>query len=345
MKIISSIADDVWHNLGDASYEWWYFDAIANDGYSLVITLFYGLPFSPYYNSKIAAAQTGVGQAPAGQHCAVYFCLYKQDRGTAVYALNEYSQRHFHASSQTPQVKLNNSSLNYTSEGGFTLTIDEPALWKRHIHAELSFQPLFQPQFNNLPGQASDNSTHLWNCVAPRCQVSGDIEITGIFKQQKIHFQGLGYHDHNYGSRPMHHDMNRWHWGRLHTTNFTSIYYLIEDQAKPQNLLAVFNEQGEASYIGSAQLQTKESRHLMGVPYANSLELASDNINLLMNTTGHNGGIVDQGPFYLRFLAAQSLQIGGKTEVGQGFAEAFEPAKLFVKAYWPFIKMKIRKTL
>lgn len=338
MKIISSLSDDVWHKLGNSSYEWWYFDSISEDGYAFTISFFYGLPFSPYYNEKIAKENNSPSADP-GQHVAVYFCLYGPDKPLA-YVLNEYS-RNYNFSKEQPLLKIGNSSLSYDLSKGFLIKLDALALWGRKVSAELVFKPEFFPSIN----WPDSKSEHLWNCVAPRCKVSGELTVTGLLKKRKILFRGLGYHDHNYGSHPMHYDMKRWHWGRLHTKELTAIYYIIENNIGQESFLAVLSSVGETIYLGQANFHYEQKTDLMGVEYFSKINLTTEN-NPLLTLKIVKTRRVDQGPFYLRFLAEQELKTSLKGQESNkeiGFAEAFEPAKLFTKVFWPFVKMPIRK--
>lgn len=336
MKIISDLNDDVWHKLGNSSYEWWYFDAITDNGYSFVVTFFYGLPFSPYYNEKIVQLEQGKDLADPSNHVAFYFCLYENARPIA-YILSEYTRKDFFASESKVDVKVGNNLLTYDQEQGFLIKINDLALWGRKVEGEIAFKPEFFPSIN----WPLKSSQHVWNCVSPRCQVHGELTITGLIKKRKIALQAIGYHDHNYGIRPMHNDMKRWHWGRIHTKKQTAIYYIIENNNEPEAFLMVLSSNGEIVYCDQAIYQFKPKKDLMGVEYFSQIKLNSKETNLIINI--EKTYKVDQGPFYLRFLASQKLELETETVENIGFAEAFEPAKLFVKAYWPFIKMPIRK--
>lgn len=345
MKILSSIKDDVWHQLGDASYEWWYFDAIDQsgdqDGYSLVITFFYGLPFSPFYNKAIEQHQKHQTSAPPGNHAALYFCLYGPNK-TDCYLLNEYQGSSFQAAKDKPLVNIGSSKLHYDKDQGFIVEIDAPALRAKHVKAKLVFQPQLASMrsFASFGDQQPDD--HVWNCVAPHCRVQGEVEIKGLFSTKRVLFNGQGYHDHNYGVRPMHHDMLRWHWGRLHSPEFTSIYYLVETpQQQREGMLAAIDHNGEAIYCGPIDWYADLKRHFMGLSYYPSIVMTSKDSKVKLNIDHHR--FVDQGPFYLRFHAQQQLQFDNKKYGGIGFAEAFEPQRLFIKPFWPFIKMRIRK--
>src|SRR5689334_14274798 len=49
----SSVKEDVWHPKSDAAaYEWWYFDALSDDGKDAVVVIFLdNFIFSPRYNA------------------------------------------------------------------------------------------------------------------------------------------------------------------------------------------------------------------------------------------------------------------------------------------------------
>jgi carotenoid 1,2-hydratase len=360
MRITADLRDDIWHNLSDASYEWWYFDAISADGYGLVITFFYGLPFSPNYQQAILAHEKTGQPAPPDQYCSFYCCLYGPQR-TEAYALNEYSIQHFAAHSDTPSIQIGRSSFIYHPEKGFQLHLDTPALQGRHIYGDLTFRPQFLlasdtfNSFNNnllatfhqptLTTSTLPTTEHVWNCVAPICQVTGELEVTSWWnKTNRWQFQGYGYHDHNYGIRQMHHDMQHWVWGRLHTPQFTSVYYLIEPSNpshSSQNFWLILDHQtAQPYYVGNALVTGNRQTHFMGVDYYSELNLSHhDNLQLHVRANRR----VDTGPFYLRFLANQQLSINGQIHENIGFSEAFRPERLLIKRFWPFIKMRIRR--
>ena len=58
----SSIAADVWHPKRDArGYEWWYFDALSDDGREAIVVIFLdNFIFSPRYNKSVKSRESGV---------------------------------------------------------------------------------------------------------------------------------------------------------------------------------------------------------------------------------------------------------------------------------------------
>ncbi len=67
LQFRSSIDDDVWH--GDpepGAYEWWYFDAISDDGRDALVVIFLtNFVFSPRYNRAFADTSRGADATAA----------------------------------------------------------------------------------------------------------------------------------------------------------------------------------------------------------------------------------------------------------------------------------------
>lgn len=85
----SSIEADVWHAKADPkAYEWWYFDALSDDGSEAVVIVFLdNFIFSPRYNQKRKLIENV-------RFPAISFLYYRD--GKPVYrAINEFSPEKF----------------------------------------------------------------------------------------------------------------------------------------------------------------------------------------------------------------------------------------------------------
>ncbi|MEV0759000.1 lipocalin-like domain-containing protein [Nocardia sp. NPDC050435] len=75
-----------------------------------------------------------------------------------------------------------------------------------------------------MPGrgetQFGDGETFGWVVAAPRARVHGTLELDG----KKIAVTGRGYADHNWGVGDMKRVIDRWHWGRLYTDDYSLLY-------------------------------------------------------------------------------------------------------------------------
>ena len=72
----SSIADDVWHPSDEHSaYEWWYFDAVSDDGRDALTIIFLdNFIFSPRYNKLSAQKTKDEKQETKDTFPAIAFC-------------------------------------------------------------------------------------------------------------------------------------------------------------------------------------------------------------------------------------------------------------------------------
>ncbi|WP_084759936.1 lipocalin-like domain-containing protein [Nocardia mangyaensis] len=87
----------------------------------------------------------------------------------------------------------------------------------------------FELTFDNetpswMPGKGEtrfgDGETFGWVVGAPRARVHGTLEIDG----EQLAVTGRGYADHNWGVGDMKRIIDRWHWGRLYTDEYSLLY-------------------------------------------------------------------------------------------------------------------------
>lgn len=184
----SSIADDVWHAeaRGVGAYEWWYFDAISDDGRDVLVIIFLAdFVFSPRYNRAVSehlrrardasapsfASTSGATPRPA-QVPAVALCLYRDGR-PLVRAINEYAAQDFDARTDHPDCRIarNRFRLDTTlDESRYIITLDEPLRRKQRLKATLQWtiregdfsnkQPFHQPTASPVATPDNAASSH-----------------------------------------------------------------------------------------------------------------------------------------------------------------------------------------
>ncbi|MFF0636448.1 lipocalin-like domain-containing protein [Nocardia sp. NPDC004151] len=67
-----------------------------------------------------------------------------------------------------------------------------------------------------------------WMVGAPRARVHGTLEIDG----RRSTVTGRGYADHNWGTGDMKRIIDRWHWGRLYTDDYSLLYAQVLTQPR-----------------------------------------------------------------------------------------------------------------
>jgi hypothetical protein len=171
-------------------YEWWYFEAAFDNGYSAVIIVW------PMNYSK-----------PWRRQCTVQLSIYTPDGQTLKHYIFP-PRRLFSASSETCDVRVGDSymrgsfpryEVSMEAEGDRVDLVFESEVpgWKPGKGANIVPFPLFK--------------TMGWLVPVPRAKVSGALSLGG----RTLEVEGHGYHDHNWGEAPIFHVVDNWHWGHI----------------------------------------------------------------------------------------------------------------------------------
>jgi carotenoid 1,2-hydratase len=342
----SSIAADVWSPKSNSkAYEWWYFDALSDDGRDAVVIIFLdNFIFSPRYNRRkgeevkgrkgegeLNGAPNPQSQTPNPKSFvpAVAFTYYRD--GKPIYrAINEFKEAEFSAGQDSPSCRIGENYFDFESApygSGYFISI-KTAL-RKNLLLEAQFEWLgiesdFLPQ---KPLNTKD--AHVWNLVVSRADVSGKINIkNGKGKELKlVQFRGTGYHDHNYDNRWLPETVRDWQWGRAHFNDSTAVFYRYRECGEPgatTKLLTIRN--GELRERDADYDEQQLTRDVFGIKYPQRLTfLTEDNMRLRVKQTK----IIDSSFFYLRFLSEMTLTLrDGKPRKATGITEYLNPKAL-----------------
>jgi hypothetical protein len=359
----SSIAADVWHPKKDVkAYEWWYFDALSDDGSEAIVIIFLdNFIFSPRYNkSEGENSESGYAvnlrrriretlfnpksktQNPKSRFPAVAFVYYRN--GKPLYrAINEFSEKDFAASTEKPECVIGDCSFKYETASygsGYLISINAKLSRDRRLEAHfewLSIEADYAPE-----KCAPAESAHCWNMVAPRSDVSGKISVSDK-KGKSIdvrNFRGTGYHDHNLDNRWLPETVKDWHWGRVHFADSTAVFYRYSETNKdePTTKLLVIGD-GKLRECDAVYEESDFARDKFGIKYPTTMRFASEDGLIL---AVKHSKIIDSSFFYLRFLSEMNLTLGdGKTRQTLGITEYLAPKALKFKWLNWLINMRI----
>jgi len=183
--------EDARHRLrGPFAYEWWYFDAVFDNGYSAVAIMWpmnYAKPWRRQSTIQLSI------YTPEGEH-------FKQ------YAFPP--RRLFSGSYTRCDARIGDSYVRGTHPRY------EVKMRAGDIAVDLVFEaetPGWKPRtaVNHVP--VPRYNTMGWLVPLPRATVHGSLNIRG----QKVEVEGHGYHDHNWGEAPFYHVVDNWHWGHV----------------------------------------------------------------------------------------------------------------------------------
>ena len=307
------------------SQEWWYFDAIADDGeYALVAVWYAGLPFDPSYGLAARRYLADPARHPAPDpldHAAIGFSLYRRGK-TAAYALNRYPADRWSTVAEPFAVSLAGSQASRGADGSYRLEVDTPSQdGKRSIRADLTFRPApgTRPIARDFGGSGGP---HHWILAAGDCRVEGTVALDGP-RGLAIEFRGRGYHDHNAGVEELSLGWTRWRWGRVHAGSKTFVYYQAEPKGgRPHSTWIVLEDGLPVEVRDGVSFELQDwKRHPLGIRHARSLRLAGEGAD---GPRWRHRDLVDYGPFYLRWLS--EFEVAGRTATG--FAELLEADRL-----------------
>ena len=307
------------------AHEWWYFDALSDDGRDALVCVWYaGLPFDPSYGVATLRHLRNPAkhsQPRALDHSAIGFSWYRDGKPLA-YALNAHKADQFASQADPFAIKVATSRVERDGTG-YLLTVDTPSVEGRPIRAEFRFHPadLTEPLERDL---GTPDAPHDWILAAADCRVEGKASVGDA----QMNFQGRGYHDHNAGAEDLSVAMRSWEWGRVHAGPLTNFYYRSEPRRGQSQALWIVCRDGRPELVrDQAEVVPEDvSRTVFGIRPAGSFRMADRGVSLVRKTRH----LVDGGPFYLRWIADFDVDdISGNVASGvAGVAELLDTRNL-----------------
>jgi len=320
---------------GTGAYEWWYFDLYDSDRQiGMVAIWFVGIPFSGVRQRSARDASKGGKADSARNFPAVAFSLYGP-RHTIAYMANLHPATSLQTSSDPLRCRIGNNEARY-HDGRYELLLDDTLLDGGKLEGHFSFSPRALvtpvPRQMGVGAQAAIASEHQWIVAAPRCDVVGRVSCGPT----SYDLSGLGYHDHNLGTRPPQNQFSQWEWGRAAFGDRTIIYYGSTGHDGKLSADLVAADDSSPVLAAPATLDRNDSRrNIYGLRYASRLEVRSSAGAISV----HQKRVVDNGPFYMRFLSSFEDARG---ERATGFSEVFRPRALGWRWFWPLLDSRVR---
>jgi len=345
---------DGWHAVtAPGGYEWWYLDAEDRQGdLRLVGILFEGFVFHPQYLRaywRYRRRPTRVAPPLPGDYCCAYLAVYRGGKLAGQF-MSQYPPQQFAARGDALDVAVGPNRL-WAEAGGLRLSL-RGTPWhltamgpKRNsgekLAADLAFEPILaapalQRRFFSRRLSGAD---HHWIIANPLCRARGTIEIGG----QTISLDGLGYHDHNFGTGPIGSGLKRWFWGRVLRDDHVLSFHFARgrDPAVGDEIVVV---RGETCEPQLAQIDVPLSRIRfsrrtalgLGYPASASLGVAAPGDVLQLS----RGRVIDSQPFYLRLIYDAVLD-GDTSRPATALCEVAYPHRL----RWPILGRMIEMSI
>lgn len=340
-RLSSSIAGDVWCPAPDpASYQCWYFDAVSDDGRDVIaITFLDNFIFSPRYNSL--NRDTHASATP--RFPALAFFYYRN--GKPLYAsVAEYDADAFSADGEIPTCRIGDNSFQFESAPygeGYLLQIDITLKNGRRVKANLEWLMVE----GNLSPKKPEGGSFFWNVVAPRCDVTGKVEVyrrTGKIREV-LQFRGTGYHDKRSSARWSPTAIEKWQWGRAHFADVTAVFCNYREPGATEMTTKLAIASADALKEETAYSEEKVfSRTLYGMRYPQRLTFYSrGNFRLRLKQSQ----VIDSSFFFIRCLSEAVLTVGdGKPRKTIAVTEFLTPPALKNRWLDWLIDMRIART-
>lgn len=290
--------DDTLHSYSNEEYyEWWYFDARMENGYSCVATFHW---LNAFIKPHIPTVQLFI-YTPEGKKYVGMAAVKPED---------------CHSSSLSCDVEMGES---FARQENNTYKIN---MRTKHLGVDLLYH-------RRIPGWKQDGTGYLyddglkkqgWIIAAPRSDVEGTLYIDG----ESVPVKGQGYHDKNWGNSHIYDCFSGWYWGRLYDPEFTLIYYWLfqadnHERIISRLLLAIKSEPVLITNDYNLSIQESESCTLFGKPLPKKITLRSNpdsslQFNCSVSTTAvverdHLPKIAEWDQYHWRFLGEHNIKV------------------------------------
>lgn len=327
-------------------FTWFYVDLVDGRGGGATLIWSWGLPFLPGY---ARAARIGRPEQPINRpslNVVVY-----EDFRERFYLLSELPAEECAWGEDGRTWRLGESSFSWTDtdEGPAgasptrtlqgTLDLALPTGGRATGKLWLS-----GPLRRDAPGRqpaAPAASSHLWTPIVAAAR--GCLELQT--PEGPLRVEGRGYHDRNSATQPLHAlGILSWWWGRIALPGRDLIFYRLtpaETGAAPRDLVIEIAEDGSCRTREDAGLQTGRGRRsLWGLRWPGSATFADPDGRPVSVEVA---SLLDNGPFYQRFLLRGRCGQEYGQEYGQGIGEHLVPDRVDGDLLRPLVRMRVHQ--
>jgi hypothetical protein len=309
------------------AFAWWYVDLVDGRGRGLVLIWSFGLPFLPgARNSPTARSRPSLSLA-----------LYEDFR-PSFYTLQQFDPE---------QVRIESPDCMWFGDSRLELRRGEGQV---SLRAELCIDLVPSGRVEGTVEATgavcriptADDSTqgvHRW---APILVAQPGRAQLRLGSAERFDLEGRIYVDSNASEQPLHAlGIGDWRWGRVALPERELIYYLVDPEAG--SALAPIEHVLEAKADGSlralsAAIELHGTRRgTYALTHPEQARLRGPELDLEINFKS----LVDDGPFYLRFLVDAYDHRSG--EQGAGIAERVAPARVDLPWQRPFVRMRTQQ--
>ncbi|KAK2609485.1 hypothetical protein N8I77_002982 [Diaporthe amygdali] len=203
--------------VNDTTFDWWYFDAVSTGKNESVTLVFYNFGQTtlavPYLDGPLLVQVTGTYENGTAFSKAIAASgnanFESSDRGIASEWIGSGGSYSF-----------TGSSLDMINPS-YTISIDDP---ESGISGSLKLQSISPSRYPcdlNIPGVTQEIIPDIyWSNAVPDADAIAEFTIDG----EPLQFQGYGYHDKNWGVKPLEETLNTWYWGHARVGSYSLVW-------------------------------------------------------------------------------------------------------------------------
>ena len=208
--------DDAFHgNINLLDIEWWYFDAVFDNGYSIHI----GVRTSHIRNSGIVQSRINI---------------YKKGK-VEVETIKTHLFSNFYTSYDRLLLRINDKPIIEFDQEHYEKTGE----WRYNVSLTIDHHAVDLTFTGTTKGWKIETSDTCWTVALPKAKVTGTITVNKC----TISVKGVGYHDHNWGYSPTTSFNNLgWFWGKITGDTLTVTWAKTMQSNEKGDLLAIVNQ-------------------------------------------------------------------------------------------------------
>ena len=226
--------------------EWWYFDAILDDGSKIAAC--YSTKIQPFMSMNgLHPCLTFHITTPDGKQLSRKIMKFKKDE---VSLSKEKCDVHFGPHLFEGDLKNYHIKAAPVKGLGFDVTLSSTTTPWRGDTGYIGFEE-------------HDEKYFTWLCVVPSGKVEGTITIDGVEHQ----VTGRGYHDHQWGNTVQFEFLNHWFWGRQKTesSNILVFDFIMNQHYEYTRIPLVFieDENGKVIFESTDNVSCKVEKEFL----------------------------------------------------------------------------------
>ena len=214
--------DDTCHgNIKLLDIEWWYFDAVLENGYSVHIG------FRIYHIRGFGIIQSRID-------------IYKDGKVIAEELKIDLFSK-FVVDTHFPTINIGDKTVVKFDNDAYGRNKE----WRYNVKFSINDNAVDLLFTGTTKGWKIETLDTCWAVPLPKAVVTGEITVDG----KKLQVKGLGYHDHNWSYSPVT-AMNNlgWYWGRISSDTINITWAKTIQNRARTDIIAVANKDGDIFY-------------------------------------------------------------------------------------------------